>query len=99
MDNRCKEKGCRRRVPQGKSLVSYACRKLGYCRYCYRMKFPARGGWQLMPLRTGEERFLSRGERLRCEEHAFEGMEALLWSPEFYAEWREYIEARKRGEL
>jgi hypothetical protein len=50
-------------------------------------------------LRGGSERLLSHDERLWFEEHGFEGMEQLLWSPQFYAEWREYIEARKRGEI
>ena len=95
---RCKENRCRNEVAGGNSIVSIAARALGYCRSCYRMRFPARR----RPTGYGRadlNRPLSRDDRIWHEENAFEGMEQLLWSPEFYAEWREYIEARKRGEL
>jgi len=32
---RCKE--CDKPLPNGNSLISQTARKLGYCRYCYRM--------------------------------------------------------------
>jgi hypothetical protein len=58
MKRLCKE--CRRkRVAGGKSLVSYAARKLGYCLGCYRELYPERPMWNLPVLRMGSERLLS----------------------------------------
>jgi len=45
------------------------------------------------------ERPFSRDDRIWHEEHAFAGMEQIYWSKDFLAEWREYIEGRKRGEV
>ena len=40
---KCREELCRGRVPQGKSIISLACRMLGVCRYCYNGMFPEHG--------------------------------------------------------
>lgn len=94
---RCRE--CSKRVPKGKSQISLCCRDMGLCRYCYRAKFPIRRRPKRKRGRRELAQPISMEDRIRYEEHAFEGMERLIWSKEFYEEWREYINARKRGEL
>jgi hypothetical protein len=42
MKRECKE--CGKPVARGNKLVSYAARKLGYCKYCYEMNFPENHG-------------------------------------------------------
>jgi len=94
---KCKEYKCKGNVPQGKRLESSTARILGLCLYCYRMKVaPER---QKTDAPAKQDRHLTPYEKLWHEEHAFEGMEQLLWSPGFYKEWRNYIKAKKRGEL
>jgi len=44
----CKE--CGKALPKGNSIISYAARKLGYCRYCYQMNFPMRPARSRYPL-------------------------------------------------
>jgi len=97
-DNReCRE--CGKRTPEGKSQISLCCRDMRLCRYCYRAKFPVHRQRRRTDGRRELAHPLSRGDRIWHEEHAFEGMEQLIWSKDFLAEWREYIKARKRGEL
>jgi len=100
---KCKEDRCRGKVPRNtKSLESWTCKILGLCRYCYRMKFnhgrpsnrPSSG-----QARISSQRHLSYDDRTYLEERAFEGMEPLIWRPEFHREWKAYIKARKKGEL
>jgi ribosome-binding protein aMBF1 (putative translation factor) len=91
MPNRCKE--CGKRVPsQGKSVESFACQKLNLCRYCYRVKFGEPPRRRLPALRQGSQRLLSYGQRRRLIRRQFEGMEALIWEPEFYQEWLDSLE-------
>lgn len=94
---KCRE--CGKRVPKGKSQISLCCRDMGLCRYCYRAKFPTRRRPKRGRGREELAQPLSREDRIWHEEYAFEGMEQIYWSKDFLAEWREYIEARKRGEI
>lgn len=93
----CKE--CGKRLPQRNNQVNFACQALGYCRYCYRMYFPVRRWKRRTEGRKELKLPLSRDDRIWHIEHGFEGMEQIYWSKDFLAEWREYIEALKRGEL
>lgn len=93
---KCKEKGCQGKIPTGKSLISWYCRELGYCRYCYRMNFPKRKSINLPVLRLGSERLLSWDERRDMEETGF-NLE--VWSKAFRRQMLDYFSARRRGEL
>lgn len=92
---KCKTKGCGHNVAGGKSLKSYAARKLGYCLYCYKGEFSPHES-RLPPLRWGSERLLSWSERIELEYNGF-NLEA--WSPEFRDEMIDYWEACMRGEI
>ena len=70
----------------------------GYCRGCYRRQVD-RPRWNLPAARRGSERVLTPNDRYEMEKRQFEGMEQLLWSKDFLAEWEEYLEARMRGEI
>jgi len=63
------------------------------------MHFPVHRGKRWTEGRKELKRPLSRDDRIWHEEHAFEGMEQLLWSKDFLKEWQEYIKALKRGEV
>jgi len=102
---KCKEYLCKGNVPKVKKgaltnqrqIEALVCSVLGYCRHCYRMKFAPERQKTDEPVK--QDRHLTPHEKLWHEEHAFEGMEQLFWSPDFYKEWRNYIKAKKRGEL
>ncbi|MDI6733303.1 MAG: hypothetical protein QME51_07385 [Planctomycetota bacterium] len=102
---RCKE--CGKDVPparKGRTLRGrQLCRLSGYlmslCPYCYRMRFPERPASNLPSARRGSQKLLSRWERISSERRQFEGMETLLWSPNFYQEWLDYLMAKETGEL
>jgi hypothetical protein len=91
--NACKE--CGQRLPTKKAgLVNLACRMLGLCRYCYRAKFSRQGG-----IRQVYQKHLTPWERAQALRRQFEGVEVLIWSPDFYQEWLQYVQAVERGEL
>jgi len=95
---RCKEEGCLRKVAGGKSIKSYAARKLGYCYRHYRDKFPDNLKKRLKrPVcRQGSQMVLSWSQRVEMEKAGFNQS---VWSPEFRKEMRAYWKAKGRGEL
>jgi len=88
---KCKEYLCNGKVPRGKGLESSTARLLGLCRYCYRMKVAPKRPKKDEPVKQDGERPLTPYEREMAERYQFEGMEALLWSPEFHKEWKDYL--------
>jgi hypothetical protein len=93
LEKRCHD--CGGNLPRGKGRVSFYCRLIGLCRYCYRHKFPKRGRPKWPPISSGSERLLSWDER-RYMERA--GFNPEVWSPEFRREMEDYWRARMRGE-
>ena len=94
LDERCHD--CGGSLPMGKGCISFYCRLIGLCRYCYQHKYPMP---KPRPEPTQEEREntpLSYNQR-RASERA--GFNEEVWSPEFRAEWLEYWEAKMRGEI
>lgn len=98
-EKQCHEPGCGKPLPRGKSLMAWYCQTIGLCRYCYGHKYHGRGRPAPKPTTPGGERFLSWSERRWLIEHQFDGAEELIWSAEFLAEWRDYIDALWRGEV
>jgi len=94
---KCKEYKCNGKVPKVKKgalttqrqIEALVCSVLGYCRYCYRMKVAPERQNTDEPVK--QDRHLTPYEREICERRQFEGMEALLWSPDFYKEWKNYL--------
>ena len=99
---RCREylpcgAGCTGHVPKVKDgaltterqLEAFACLLLHLCRYCYRMRFPERPETD-KPKKQGK-RCLTPYEREFHEKRQFEGMETLIWSPEFHRDWKDYL--------
>jgi len=99
---KCKEYLCKGSVPKVKEgafttqsqIEAFVCKLLGYCRYCYRMKIAGKRQEKDSPRRAGvkrAKRSLTPYEREIYERRQFEGMETLLWSPEFNKEWKDYL--------
>ena len=66
---KCKE--CGKPVAKGKNVVSYAARKLGYCKRCYNELFPERENrWPVLRLSSkgGWQRLVSPEKRKKQQE-------------------------------
>lgn len=87
---RCKE--CKNRVPEDKSLESFACQVLSLCRYCYQMKFPVNNRQKQVPIREVYSHRLTHYERKQFEKQQFGGMEQIIWDTIFLNEWLESLE-------
>jgi len=95
MKRLCKE--CKRKgLPRGRSLISYAARKLGYCRGCYLEFYPERPAWDLPVTRMESERILNWSEIRLAERRGFDPTQ---WSDDFREEMEDYWDARRRDEL
>jgi hypothetical protein len=92
----CKEKGCTNHVARGKSLKSYAARKLGYCFYCYKGEYPVRERSKWAAYREGTAGPLSWSDRIELERAGFN---PAVWSEDFRQEMYDYWDAVDRGEL
>jgi len=95
---RCKEQGCLKALAGGKSIKSYAARKLGYCLKHYLDRFPdAPKKRRKRPVcRQGSQMVLSWSQRVEMEKAGFNQS---VWSSEFRKEMRAYWKAKSRGEL
>jgi len=60
-EERCHD--CGNALPQGKGRISWFCRTIGLCRYCYRHKFPGPKPSSLLTPEEIEERPLSYSQR------------------------------------
>jgi hypothetical protein len=78
---------CGKPVASGNTMVSYAARKMGYCKRCYLDFYPKRPMWKLPAARHGSQKVFTPSERKYIERSQFEYMEIFLWEPEFYYEW------------
>jgi len=75
----CKE--CQKQaLPTGTGIVSYAARKLGYCRDCYEMKFP---------MRKARSRYKAPVDSEVVRE--FSGFDSDTFNPDSPWDWYEYF--------
>jgi len=95
---RCNECG-KRTSANGKGIIPFTRKALRLCVYCYNWKFPERPASDGPAVSWGSQRLLTPHQRYLHQKRAFEGMEALLWSPDFLKEWQEYLKALKKGEV
>ncbi len=93
---RCRENKCQGKVPMVKKgtlatesqLEAFTCSLLHLCRECYQQKFPARPKTD-KPRK--QNKHLTPYEREYHERRQFEGIEPLIWSPEFHRDWKNYL--------
>jgi ribosome-binding protein aMBF1 (putative translation factor) len=79
-------KKCGRLVPGGESVVSYACQKLGLCRYCYKGEFPQNHSRRRIKKYLNPYQIRARHLRVHKE------IARDIYDPAFFREWLELWE-------